>query len=145
MGSNLNPDDPVADLAAEDVDRLAPDRRAPARGESEPPSVERADDLPLLDPAQAERAVGMRAPAEECMISPAVVEDRDPQAVDFDRSAASLDHLIGPADGDEQRHSKALRRNSSKTKRLGLASGMPGSVELTNVSDRSLRPCFGTL
>ena len=49
---------------------VAPDGRAPPGGENEPPAMERADRLPVLDPSQAHRAVGVRATARSAKNRP---------------------------------------------------------------------------
>jgi hypothetical protein len=105
--SHLDPDLPVADLAAEPVHRVPPNGRTPAVGEAEPPVVQRADHLTLLDPAQPERAVGMRTAPEERDHLTAMAEDRDAQARGLAGHAPALPDILQPADRDPLGHRPA--------------------------------------
>src|SRR4051812_2989153 len=69
-GSDGDPDRFPPQLARESVDRLAPDGRATAVLEAEPPAVERADGLAVLDPAVPQVSAGVRAAAEQGVIGP---------------------------------------------------------------------------
>jgi hypothetical protein len=83
--SGLDPHLVAPHLAPEPMDRLAADRRAAAGVEAELPAVERANDLAVLDPADAERAAGMGAAVQKRVEPARVLEDGNPQAVHLDR------------------------------------------------------------
>ncbi len=103
-GSHLDPDLIAADLAAEPVHRVAPDGRAPAVGQPEPPAVQRADHLALLDPPQPQRAIGMRTPARERHHALGRPEHRHPHAVGVARHAPPFLDLVQTADRDPFGH-----------------------------------------
>ena len=65
--------------------------------------VERANHLAVLDPAVSERAVGVGTSSDEGVEAPAVVENRDPKPVDFDRRPSPLADVAHLADRSESR------------------------------------------
>src|SRR6185312_8520506 len=120
MLSHLDPDLVAADLATEPVHGVAAHRRAAAIGQSKPPVVQRADHLALLDPAQPQRAVGMRAAARERHELAAVAEDRDPQARGLPRDATAFLDLVQPTDRHPLRHRPGSPTpTDSTTKEIG--------------------------
>ena len=98
--------------------------------ELEPPAVERADGLPLLDPAPPQRAAGVRAAAEQGVDLPAVVEERQGHPRHEDRVPLPLGHVLNLADRDELGHPSP----ASRTKSLGLASEPLYPVQFTVVA-----------
>jgi hypothetical protein len=60
----------------------------------------------------------VRASAEEGVERPPVVEDRDPQALDFDRVTPALDYVFHRAGRDESRHPTPPGLDNPKKLRL---------------------------
>ena len=103
-GSHLDPDLIAADLAAEPVHRVAPDGRAAAVGQPEPPAVQRADHLAFLDPPQPQRPIGMRTPARQHHHLAPDAEHRHPHPVGVARDAPPFLDLVQSADRDPFGH-----------------------------------------
>src|SRR5262249_8925668 len=80
-------------LAPKAVHRLPAHRGAAAASQLEPPLVDRADGFALVDPAEAERPVFVRATAQQGEKPAAVVEDSNPEPVHLDRQPTALDHV----------------------------------------------------
>ena len=79
--------------------------------------MERTDGLAVFDPTHPHRAVGMWATAQQRVENTAVVEDRDPQAINLDaeRTPAAF-HLARPANGNKIGHArKTLEMRNPKT------------------------------
>jgi hypothetical protein len=89
-------------------------QRVPAHGgastglELKPPAVERAYRLAVFNPSQAHRSVFVGASAEERVVDAVVVEDRDPQAVDFDAPRSTHFDVLGATNGDKTGHAIIL-------------------------------------
>src|SRR5262249_11396759 len=98
--------------------------------EAEAPVVERADDLAVFDPAEAEGAVGVRTSAREGENGIAIAENGDAKARNVEGDPPALPHLLGPTDRDELRH-VGTPNDFGKTKTFGLASGPATFVEST--------------
>ena len=113
--------------------RLPPDGRAPAGFELELPAVEGTHGFPFVDPAASQRSPSVRATADQHVELAAVVENSNGQPVHLDGMTPHLNHLVEPANGDHGTHRFTCPGylRIGKTKKLGLASWRPVSVEST--------------
>jgi len=109
MRSDQHPDRLVDDPRRVSMKVVAAGGSAASVAEAEPPAVERAEKLPLLDPARAERAAGVRATVGNDHDQVPFADHRHPRPGDLDRPTAPL--------GDFN--------NSAKINPFGHRSGFP--------------------
>ena len=129
-----DPDLIPPDLAAEPVDRLAADGRATAVGEPEPPAVERADGLALLDPARAPAAHWRGGSGREGDDRAAVAEDRQATARPRSRYPTPLGDISSSrqtATHSAMTQAPPASGGNRNTKSLGLASEACHHVQFT--------------
>jgi len=109
---------------------VTPNGHAAAVAEAEPPAVERADDLAVLDPTGTERSPRVRTEIGNDRHVVALAKHGHPRARRFDGSAASLGNLVNPAQVNPTRHQSFLIKQENQGRlapdRLG-AVGIEGS------------------
>ena len=107
---NFDPDPALTDFAREAMDTLAGDCRAAAVEEAEPPAMQRANDLPILNPASAERAVGVGTTPGEYIDLVVKAVDRQSQSVNLQRQSTTICQFIDSASTQPLRHHFPSRR-----------------------------------
>jgi hypothetical protein len=78
--------------------------------------MERADGIAVVDPAESHGAIGVGAASQERVELPTVVEDRDPQSVDFDGLGTPFGNVRNSTHSHKFRHRLTRFSDSEKTR-----------------------------